>query len=365
MPLIIESVIEDRLFILLRIGLDISDPREEDLSVFTEMTNPQWSELMSIAQEQGVLGLAFDGVEKIDTLVAFGKQPSWLFEAYNGTLLREALNSHQQKIIEELCALWRGQGIKMLLLKGQANGLYYPQPLHRDCGDIDCYLFDNYERGNDLIKAKGITVDEGWEKHSKFTYKGETIENHQFFVQTLDTKWWKALHSELSSLIDNDNSQFPNSKVLIPSVQFNALFLTYHAMEHFVAGNMRLKQICDWAMFVKSNNSQIDWAMLIRLCKRYRMDAFLMVMNEFISKFFGIKTGIVEKRPLRGSMLNKVKKSVFTDKDFIWGVGDKNKWARRLHYLFYNLKNIWRLRIAGRSFTKQMWLYAVTYGERK
>lgn len=358
-------MIEDKLFILLRIGLGISDPQQEDLSAFTGMSNSQWSELMSIAQEQGVLGLAFDGVDKLDTLITFGKQPTWLFEAYNGTLLRETLNAHQQIIIEELCALWGKHGIKMLLLKGQSNGLYYPKPLHRDSGDIDCYLFGCYDKGNDIIKAKGIVVDDDWEKHSKFIYKGETIENHQFFVQTLDTKWWKALHSELASLIDNDNFQFPNSKVLIPPVQFNALFLTYHAMEHFVAGNMRLKQICDWAMFVKRNNSQIDWELLIKQCKRYKMDVFLIVMNEIISKFLGIKTGIIEKRPLRRSLLNKVKKSVFADKDFIWGDGIKNKWARRLHYLLYNIKYSWRLRIAGRTFTKQMWLYAVTYGERK
>ncbi len=356
---------EDRLFTLLRIGLDISDPREEDLSVFTGMTNSQWSKLMSIAQEQGVLGLAFDGVEKLDSLVKFDKQPTWLFEAYNGTILRETLNARQLKVIEELSALWGKQGIIMLLLKGQSNGLYYPKPLHRDCGDIDCYLYDNYSKGNDIIKALGILVDEDWEKHSKFTYKGETIENHQFFVQTLDAKWWNALHSDLSSLLVNDNQKLPNSNVLIPPVQFNALFLTYHAMEHFVAGNMRLKQICDWAMFVKGNHDQIDWKLLINQCERYRMDAFLIVMNEFISKFLGIKTGVIEKKPLGGTLLNRVKKSVFIEKDFIWGGENENKWARRWHYLSYNIKNIWRLRIAGRSFTRQMWLYAITYRERK
>lgn len=356
---------EDRLFILLRIGLGINASEKEDVSAFTEMTNEQWNELMTLAQEQGVLGLAFDGVEKLDNLVKIDKQPTWLFEAYNGTLLRETLNVRQQKIIEELSALWGGQGIKMLLLKGQANGLYYPQPLHRDCGDIDCYLYGNYEKGNDIIKAMGISVDEDWEKHSKFTYKGETIENHQFFVQTLDAKWWNALHSDLSSLLVNDNLKLPNSDVLIPPVQFNALFLTYHAMEHFTMGNLRLKQICDWAMFVKRHRDEIDWNLLRKQCERYRMDKFLAVMNGFISKFLCIKISISDNKLKNDNILNRVKKTVFVDKDFVWGDGNENKWMRRLHYLFYNIKNNWKLKIAGRSFTKQVWLYAVTYGERK
>lgn len=356
---------EDRLLILLRIGLDINAIQMEDLSVFTEMNNEQWDELMILAQEQGVLGIAFDGVEKLGTLVTIGKQPTWLFEAYNGTLLRETLNVRQQKIIEELCALWGEQGIKVLLLKGQANGLYYPQPLHRDCGDIDCYLFGNYDKGNDIIKAKGISVDEDWEKHSKFTYKGETIENHQFFVQTLDAKWWNALHSDLTLLIANDNLKFPNSNVLIPSVQFNALFLTYHAMEHFTMGNLRLKQICDWAMFVKRYRDEIDWDLLRKQCERYRMDKFLAIMNCFISKFLCINIGISENKLQSDTLLNRVKKTVFMDKDFVWGDEKENKWMRRLHYLLYNIKNSWKLRIAGRSLIKQVWLYAVTYGERK
>ena len=88
-------------------------------------------------------------------------------------------------------------------------------------------------------------------------------------------------------------------------------------------------------------------------------------MNGFISKFLGIKIGIGENMQIKGSLLNKVKKTVFADKDFVWGDRNENKWARRFHYLFYNIKYSWKLRIAGRSFTKQMWLYAVTYGERK
>ena len=356
---------EDRLFTLLRIGLDISEPRQEDITLFNGMSNSKWGELMSLAQDQGVLGLAFDGVEKIYTLVKFDDRPAWLFEAYNGTLLRERLNVHQKIIIEELSSLWGEQGIKMLLLKGQSNGLYYPIPLHRDCGDIDCYLFGDYDNGNNIIKKKGIVVDEDWEKHSKFSFMGETIENHQFFVQTLDTKWWKALHSELSSLIGNDNQQFLNSKAFIPPAQFNALFLTYHAMEHFVAGNMRLKQVCDWAMFVKGHYDKIDWGLLRKQCEKYRMDKFLTIMNCFISEFLGVKIGKSEQKPQRCTLLNKVKKTVFADKDYIWGDGNENKWARRLYYLFYNIKYSWKLRIAGRSFTRQMWLYAITYRERK
>lgn len=356
---------ENRLFSLLRIGLEISTPQNEDLSLFTDIDNQQWGKLISIAQEQGVLGFVFDGIEKIGPYIKIEKNPMWLFEAYNGVLWRESLNTKQRNTIEELCALWRKNGIQMLLLKGQANALYYPKPLHRDCGDIDCYLFDKYSKGNDIIKAEGIKVNEDWEKHSKFSYKGETIENHQFFVQTLDEKWWKPLHAELASLISADIPEFPESNVLVAPTQFNALFLTYHAMEHFTMGNLKLKQICDWAMFVKINQENIDWSLLRMQCEKYGMDTFLHVMNGFIFKYFGIRAKVIDNQLLNDPILKRVAKSVFNDNDFVWGDENKNKWTRRIHYIQYNVNNIWKLRIAGRSLLKQVWLYAITYGERK
>lgn len=354
---------KDKLITLLRIGLEISEPSKEDLSPFIDITEFQWNELMNIAQEQGVLGFTFDGIEKINSFVEIKNESTWFYEAYNGVIFRESLNANQQNVIGDLCTLWKQHEIKMLLLKGQGNGLNYPKPLHRDCGDIDCFLFGQYDRGNDIIRLRGISVNEDWAKHSKFTFNGETIENHQFFVMTLDEKWWKPLHNELSALLSKDEPKKIENSYFIPPVQFNALFLTYHALAHFEAGNMRLKQILDWAMFVKVNNEVIDWRLLRRECKKYKMDTFLDVMNGIISRYFDIKAN--EEIFIKDDhLLSKVMWSVFYDKDFIWSDDSKSRWAGRFHFLFYVLKNRWKFNLAGRSSLNQLWLYVSTYRER-
>ena len=328
------------------------------------MSDINWAELMNLAQNQGVLGFAFDGLEIIDPIIKIEKQSSWFFEAYCGTLQRESYNRKQIQTIEELCSLWKKHGIQMLLLKGQANGLNYPRPSHRDCGDIDCYLFGQYDKGNQIIQNQGITVNEDWEKHSKFLYKGETIENHQFFVQTLDSSWWKALHEDFVSLIKADLQKYPVSEVFVPSVLFNALFLTYHAMEHFTMGNLRLKQILDWAMFVKSNENKIDWLQIHTICEKYGMDDFLNIMNRIISTKLKIKVDSSNDESDVDSMMCKVLHSVFYDDDYIWLDANQSRWAGRIHYLVFVIKNRWKFNIAGRSSFKQLWLYITTYAER-
>ena len=54
-------------------------------------------------------------------------------------------------------------------------------------------------------------------------------------------------------------STFPDSEILLPPVQWNAMFLTYHACAHFLSEGLRLKQILDWAMFLKKEQNNVDW----------------------------------------------------------------------------------------------------------
>lgn len=73
---------EDKLFTLLRIGLEITEPNKEDLSPFIDMSEFKWNELINIAQDQGVLGFTFDGIEKIYSFVEIKKNSTWFYEAY-------------------------------------------------------------------------------------------------------------------------------------------------------------------------------------------------------------------------------------------------------------------------------------------
>lgn len=350
---------------MLRVGLELSSVEQEDLSFFSSMAEEEWRDLMNTAQEQGVLGIALDGLSRLGTIIYFNTRSSWFFELIGGILTRENLNKQQIKVIGDLSKLWDKNGIKMLILKGQANGLYYPNPLHRDCGDIDCYLLGEFEKGNSIIKSLEIKVDEDWEKHSKFCFKGETVENHQFFVQTLDAKWSNDINNDLFSIMQESAIDWVDgSEIFLPCAQFNALFLTYHAMEHFLAGNLRLKQIVDWAMFLNKEKDNIDWNQLNQACHKYKFHNFLGIMNHIASSCLCVDLND-DKYSL---VTNQIKiehflQAIFNDKDFLWD-NSAGRWHRRFHYLNHVLKNRWRYRIAGRSTIQTLWFYISSYKER-
>ena len=179
---------EKELFTLLRIGMENSKPEQENLSDLIMLSSDQWTQLGETAVEQGALGVLLDGIERLEsTGYGFTRELSkeqkleWIGIVLNSY---EARNQHQLDVIANLQQLWSKDGIRMMVMKGQAMGTYYPNPKHRSPGDIDCYLFDGYVKANRLAKDWADNVDESWYKHSVISYKGETIENHQFFVHT-------------------------------------------------------------------------------------------------------------------------------------------------------------------------------------
>lgn len=216
---------EKELFALLRLGLGTSTTKEENLSDFILLSAEKWAQLGDIARKQGVLGIMLDGVERLEGTnygLTRGLTANQKLEWIGEVLQIEQRNRRQVEVMNDLAGKWKINGCRVMIMKGQANGTMYPKPEHRSPGDIDCYLFncninpnDNlnddkeaYRIGNDIARAAGAKVDESWYKHSVISYKGETFENHQFFVHTRDGKRGKRLEMELEEALRVDRSQF-------------------------------------------------------------------------------------------------------------------------------------------------------------
>ena len=61
----------------------------------------------------------------------------------------------QRRRAAELAAAYAEAGIRTVVLKGFAVSRLYPVPEHRPCGDLDCFLCGDYERGNRVAEQVG------------------------------------------------------------------------------------------------------------------------------------------------------------------------------------------------------------------
>lgn len=357
-------MVEKELFALLRLGLGNSTPEEENLSDFIMMSEEHWAHFGEMALAQGVLGIVMDGLERLETSPygptrALSKQQK--LEWIGQVMQIEQRNRLQIEVMNDLAQKWIEEGCRVMVMKGQANGTLYPKPMHRSPGDIDCYLFENYQKGNEIAKNEGAVVDEGWYKHSQISYKGELFENHQFFVHTREGKRSKRLQKELEQLLQVAKwSSFPESEILLPPVQWNAMFLTYHACAHFLSEGLRLKQVLDWAMFLKKEQNNIDWKAFYDYCDRYHFRRFADAMTAISVEYMGViieNSDITNKSPY----VEKILRSTLYDDDYIYNTGEP-KWKSRWHVIRSLFKYRWRYEeIYQESVLKQLWWYASGY----
>lgn len=362
--------LEDAFFSLIRFGIGTETLDDKIAEQFLPLSMTQWRKAISLADKQGVSAIAIDGMQRLYDiygmkLKAVCETPTewtqWVFECVGTMTQYEQMSQAQRKVISELSEIWGKNGIRLMVFKGQANASFYPVPGHRATGDIDCWLFGDAEKGDDVLKGKGAVVDNRWYRHSKISYKGETIENHRVMSHTRGSRKKKEMEEELRSMVHGEGLMVIDGcgKALMPSTQFNACFLTYHGLHHFLSEGLRMKQVLDWAMFLKTEQDKVDWEAYNEFCMRYKLDRFAAVMNYIAGHYLNINLDVNlnenDNEKVR-ELAGKVIKSTLYDDDYLFNSG-KSDWVVRWMLVKNMLKrDRWKYRyIAQESVCKHLW----------
>ena len=291
-----------------------------------------WQAVYAMARKQGVLAVAFDGLSKIfehDKEFAKAFPMSLKLQWINATCSIEQRYENSKAVCSELVDRWAEQNIKTLCLKGLAFSTYYPQPNHRECGDFDCYLYDDYDRGNAIAKQFGAKVDDEWYKHSEIIYRKVMIENHRFIVAVRNGKKTRKLHNLLDNIARTEERKpIFDTRIEMPSAMFNALFMNHHSLTHFLSEGIRLRHILDWALFLAKEQDSLDWERFYALCEEFEMRAFVDCSTAVAIKVFNIEITnpkIVVESPYTERVLD----SILNDDDAVFSQS-VGKWRTRL-----------------------------------
>lgn len=369
---------------ILKAGLNLSPITTAEAEALKSCGAEEWRVMADLAVKQSIAGVFFDGIQHLyQTYGDVLPKEDWAREIkgrlFGITMQLEQRNRKQVAVMNKVGSFLKRHGCQMMVMKGQACATMYPNPLHRSIGDIDCYLYNDYEKGNELIRQTGVHVDDSWYKHSEFCIEGETFENHQYFVTTRGGKRYKRLNAKLKELANEDivplttnSTNLTNEEkfkasdssstlnIQFPPLMFNALFLTYHAFIHFVSEGLRLKQVLDWVMFVKAHQEEVDWKILHEMCKEFKLDRFLRVMNAIAVEVFGVEKN-ANDMVCESPYVEKVMNSILYDDDYIFNT-TKGNWQQRFHIVGNMIKYRWKYRdICQQSIVSQLWTNIVGF----
>lgn len=333
-----------RLFALLRAalwGTQIEAP------LFAEMTDEDWRKTYQLSANQGVLALAWDGLQ----LLPQPLQPARTIRiqwAYNVEQI-ELRYAKQKAAIGKLATFYASHNIPMMLLKGYGLSLSYPIPTHRPCGDIDIWLFGQQQEADRLLHAeRGIEIDEDVHHHTVFVFDGVMVENHYDFFNIHAHQSNKIVESHLKQLAREASPQINvgEQKVALPTADFNALFLLRHASAHFAAVEIGLRHLVDWVMFIEHDGSKVNWATLYRIAKEMNIDHFLNCINAIAIDQLGLDPKMIPAFPrnkkLEIRVMNEILHPEFSEKQpskgllkIVWFKTRRwwaNRWKHRIVY---------------------------------
>lgn len=259
------------------------------------LTENDWIALYKIASRQGVLAIVYDAVKRlpVNALPSRSLRLQWALNV-------DKIERHYEMQFmrsKELAEIFARYNIKTVVLKGLGLGAYYPFPQHRECGDFDCYLCGEYNKGNKIAEQYcGAKVENCGYKHSHIEYKGLVVENHKFCIGIRGRKELSDMERYLENILSStDNYKcIPNTALLLPPADFNAMFLSQHASYHFLIEGISLRHVCDWALFLKHEQNSVDWHLFYNLCEKYNLKRFVDVMTAISVE----KLGVLIQNPL-------------------------------------------------------------------
>lgn len=237
----------------------------------------RWNAVLDLAKRQTLMGLAIDAIRRLPDNMKPTKEvcDDLTAKLRKSLLTHEKLNTVAIRIME----LFQSHGIHAVLLKGQGTAARYPNPILRQCGDIDVYVGrDNCERATkciaELVGEDGLDQNLESPKHAHAHYGNIPIEihriterHHYFSVRERyikDSEAWLKPES-------CDKVMILGKEVNVPPRQFNSLYTFFHLWHHFLTSGIGFRHICDLCVLLHDAYGKIDTEKLSRDLRDYKM----------------------------------------------------------------------------------------------
>ena len=215
-----------------------------------------WQALYSFASKQALLGLCFDGIERLGEeypeelrLNPIGREllVTWMGKAQQ--IRRQ--NMKVNVVASKLYSMLREDGLRCCILKGQGNALMYSNAYSRNPGDIDVWVNASREQITEYAKTHFEIGNDIRFQHLETSMDGVPVELH-FFPCTMNNpiyharlqKWFKRNAdlqcSNVVSLPDGIG------EIAIPTTAFNVIYQLTHLYHHFFDEGIGMRQIIDY-----------------------------------------------------------------------------------------------------------------------
>ena len=208
-----------------------------------------WKKLYRIAQKQALVGILFDGIQRLpssDVGISRDLLLQWMAQCQ----MLEKANVRLNDAAIQVSEWFRKKGLRTCILKGQGNALMYPNPYSRNPGDIDIWVEGGDKRVISFVRSISPHKKACYH-HIEFpSYKGVEVEVHYrpsfllcFWHNRKLQKYYERVKEEQFSHRVMLGEQ---GEIAIPTVEFNLIFQLTHIFSHLMNEGIGLRQLVDY-----------------------------------------------------------------------------------------------------------------------
>ena len=239
-----------------------------------------WDAVLQEAKDQAVVALAAPAVPD-------SEMKKWDIHIRRNKMQFMQILNEQRNLVR----IFETAGIPMVILKGFAAAMYYPEPINRTMGDIDFIVPpERFEEARRMMEENGYTYIYDLGNDRDYTYRKNDIafELHHHYS---DKDW------DVESLILDGINRSVWCKVYnisFPALpeEINGLVLLDH-VRHHLDGGLGIRQIIDWMMFVHSTLNGSEWEdRFAPVVKRAGLEKLAITMTKMCKLWLGLPDDI-------------------------------------------------------------------------
>ena len=207
-----------------------------------------WKELYAIAQKQCLVGVLFDGIQRLPKELAPEQKLLMQWMVMAEMIRKQNIRLFQDSV--KVCKNFENKGFANCILKGQGNALLYPDPYMRTPGDIDIYLAGGRKRVMQYIN-KVCPNQVMRYHHVDFPVMKTAIEVHftpSYIFYPIHNRRMQKWFKEVMDLQCSNVVTLPDGygEITVPTTSFNVIYILSHLYRHIFTEGIGLRQLLDY-----------------------------------------------------------------------------------------------------------------------
>lgn len=209
----------------------------------------EWISLYNESVRQSIVGILMGGLERlpVEQLPSPEIKYKWIGTVHTIESSTELNRTRSNELVE----IVKTAGFNSCVLKGVAVARYYPNPMRRQCGDIDLWTFGYRKDVMSWLSEKFSITHKVWHNVGVKVFNDVPVEIH-FHPAWL---YNPLFNYRLQRFFEREkrviNTQNDKSGINVMPPGFDAVFSLVHTYRHLISGGVGLRHIIDYYYICK------------------------------------------------------------------------------------------------------------------